>query len=591
MRPWIHLIPTLTLALAVGCSGADDDGDSPSPSVTPTAEVSPSATPSGASPTVRPETPAPVTATPEPETETPEQETDEPATETPELTQPIETDTPGTETPATPTSPDVTEIHGTELPPTPDQSTPTPETPTPETPTPETPTPDHVTPTPGEATVTEEPTAAAATLYERLGETAGITTVVNDFVGRVVGDPKINSYFLNSSVDATRLSGCLVVYFVDLSGGPDDYDTSGCKSMKEVHAGMGISSNDYNDLAGHLVNALSAAKVSTADINTIVAALTDPGVTGDIIEDADNDLTIYQRVGRRPAIETVVEDFVGRVVADPKINGYFLNKSVNAERLTFCLVRQVCSLDGPCNYGEEVEDPIYIDGKPVACLDMATVHDGLRISANDFNDLVGHLASALEDGGVAADDIQTIAFSLTSPLMKQDIIEDNNSDGNFYQQMGRKPTFDAIIEDFIPLVVADTTLVGFFGNTNVPRLDTCLVRQLCQAAGGPCIYGEEVEPEVGSNPCKAMDPAHNNLTNSQGEVITVDDFNALTAHLLDAAELNGFNDDQQMFLANVLNPLCPDIVANPTGCPGGGPGGGDPPPPPDGTPPPPPLGN
>src|SRR5262249_21649076 len=149
------------------------------------------------------------------------------------------------------------------------------------------------------------------------------------------------------------------------TGGPQTYpgagmpaDSDGCRNMKTAHLGLGISANDFADLAGHLVAELQAKNVAQADIDTIVAALTP--MAGDIVEHPMNNETIYLRAGRKPAVKAVIDDFVGRVVADAKINGFFLNSSLNASRLSTCLVRQVCqATGGPCKYGEEVGEELF----------------------------------------------------------------------------------------------------------------------------------------------------------------------------------------------------------------------------------------
>ena len=65
-----------------------------------------------------------------------------------------------------------------------------------------------------------------------------------------------------------------------LAGGPTPqftYPSTGCRNMKDSHAGMKVSMQDFNDLAGHLVAALAAAKVAQADIDAIVAAVVPDG--------------------------------------------------------------------------------------------------------------------------------------------------------------------------------------------------------------------------------------------------------------------------------------------------------------------------
>jgi truncated hemoglobin YjbI len=110
-------------------------------------------------------------------------------------------------------------------------------------------------------------------LYKRLGEEAGITMVVNNFVSRVVMDARINSYFLDPKVDSTRLGRCLVRQVGALSGGPQVYPGEGCRDMRAAHKGMQIPASAFNQTAVHLVKALEWAKVASADIDVILTAI------------------------------------------------------------------------------------------------------------------------------------------------------------------------------------------------------------------------------------------------------------------------------------------------------------------------------
>jgi truncated hemoglobin YjbI len=406
------------------------------------------------------------------------------------------------------------------------------------------------------------------TLYARLGAEAGITTVINDFVGRVVGDAAINGYFLNAGVNGSRLGKCLVKQVGAMTGGPQTYpaegegpDADGCRNMKDAHQGMGISAQDFADLAGHLVAALDAAGVAAADRDAIVAAVSP--LSGTIVEDAGNNASIYQRVGRKPAIATVVNDFVGRVVADPAINGYFLNASLDGARLGTCLVRQVCGLTGgPCVYGQGVEAEL--NGVP--CKDMTDVHLGLGISTQDYNDLAGHLVAALTEAGVAQADIDTIGGALTAPAFVSTVVEDADSNATVYQRVGRKPAIKTVVDDFVGRVVADPQINGFFGNANAARLGTCLVRQVC-SIDGPCKYGEGVEAELSGVPCKDMASSHAGLVDAMGNGIAIEDFNALAGHLVAALDAAGVTMSDRDALVGAIAPLCPDIVADPASCP------------------------
>jgi truncated hemoglobin YjbI len=416
------------------------------------------------------------------------------------------------------------------------------------------------------------------TIYQRVGRKPAIEAVIGDFVGRVVGDSKINGYFLNSTVNAARLDLCLVRQVCSLDGpclygqevedaakGPDG-NIVPCRDMLSTHAGLGISSNDYNDLAGHLVGSLQTAGVSSGDVNALVNIFTDPGLVNSIVEDPNNNLTVYQRVGRKPAIETVIADFVERVAGDAKINGYFLNSTVDLERLDLCLIRQVCSIDGPCLYGKEVEEEAQdSNGNIVPCRDMLATHAGLGISQKDYDDLVNHLVAALQAAGVAAGDIAALGAVVSDPGFVDVVVEDPNSNLTVYQRVGRKPAIKSVVDDLIVRVVGDTSLVGFFGTSDVPRLTTCLTRQVCDI-DGPCLYGKD-EYELAGSVCGAMDPVHNGLKNTTtSKGISVADFDNLLAHLTDAMAAKGVSTSDRNKVVLALDPLCKDIVEDPTKC-------------------------
>jgi truncated hemoglobin YjbI len=264
--------------------------------------------------------------------------------------------------------------------------------------------------------------ATSDALYQRLGRAEGIRTVMTDFVGRAAADPKINGYFLNAVVNPARVIECLVLQVGTLTGGPFTYPSMGCRGMKEVHKDMKISTNDFNDTAGHLVAALQAARVSAADIDILVKAVA--STAPEIVEDANNNMTVYQRVGRKPNIEAVVLGFMDTVFRDPAINGFFVGG--NAERLRTCLTRLVCSVDGPCKYGQEVDgaEPGVARNNP--CKGMVESHQGINATARpitkaDFDALVGDLVRVLDGAGVAAADKMALLGAL-GPMCK-DIVK------------------------------------------------------------------------------------------------------------------------------------------------------------------------
>jgi hemoglobin len=115
--------------------------------------------------------------------------------------------------------------------------------------------------------------AKEKTLYERLGGKKSITAVVDDFVGRVAADSRINSFFKDTAADQKRLAKFkknLVDQICQASGGPCKYMG---KDMKTAHAGMGITSADFNALVEDLVAALDKFKVGDKEKNELLGAL------------------------------------------------------------------------------------------------------------------------------------------------------------------------------------------------------------------------------------------------------------------------------------------------------------------------------
>lgn len=115
---------------------------------------------------------------------------------------------------------------------------------------------------------------------------------------------------------------------------------------------------------------------------------------------------------------------------------------------------------------------------------------------------------------------------------------------NLYERLGGKPAIQAVVDDFIGNVAADTRINGFFANTNIPRLNTLLVNQICQATGGPCKYEGH-----------SMKAAH------AGMGVTDAHFNALVEDLVKS--LNKFNvpEKERNELLTALAAMKGDIVS------------------------------
>ncbi len=110
-------------------------------------------------------------------------------------------------------------------------------------------------------------------LYKSLGGKKAITAVVDDFVGRVAADDRINSFFKAPAADPKRLAKFkknLVDQICQASGGPCKYAG---KDMKSAHAGMGIGSADFDALVQDLVASLDKFMVKDGDKQALLGVL------------------------------------------------------------------------------------------------------------------------------------------------------------------------------------------------------------------------------------------------------------------------------------------------------------------------------
>jgi hemoglobin len=105
-------------------------------------------------------------------------------------------------------------------------------------------------------------------LYDRLGGKDAITAVVDDFVGNVAADQRINGFF--AKADVPRLKRNLVDQICQATGGPCTYTG---KDMKTAHKGMGISDADFNALVEDLQKSLNKFKVPEKEQGELLGIL------------------------------------------------------------------------------------------------------------------------------------------------------------------------------------------------------------------------------------------------------------------------------------------------------------------------------
>jgi hemoglobin len=105
-------------------------------------------------------------------------------------------------------------------------------------------------------------------LYDRLGGQPAITAVVDDFVGNVAADSRINGFFART--DIARLKRLLVEQICAGTGGPCTYTG---RSMQAAHKGMNITDAQFNALVEDLQKSLNKFKVPEKEQGDLLAVL------------------------------------------------------------------------------------------------------------------------------------------------------------------------------------------------------------------------------------------------------------------------------------------------------------------------------
>jgi hemoglobin len=121
--------------------------------------------------------------------------------------------------------------------------------------------------------------------------------------------------------------------------------------------------------------------------------------------------TLYERLGGQEKLAKIIFDMYKLVLSDPDLAPFF--KDVPIERLSRMNAEFIgAALDGPIQYS----------GK-----DLVAAHSGMNVTRQHFSKFVGYLATALEQHGIAKQDVDAVLGRLA--MMAGKITGDANIDG------------------------------------------------------------------------------------------------------------------------------------------------------------------
>lgn len=276
-------------------------------------------------------------------------------------------------------------------------------------------------------------TAEIPPLLDRLGGEDGLEALAAGLIEAQLSTASINAYFRNASVNHELMETCMAARFVAMAGGPAVSNPECATDMAAAHAGLGISTNDFDDWMAQFDEVAANLGIAPADVGELRTQLA--GMGEQIIEDPDNNATLYQRLGRRPGIWGAVQTFASKLGQHAIVSRYFLNDEGIPEYsdvFSTCLTRQLGSLDGPFIYGEELpyEPALVEEGRN--CRSMLESHDGVTSAApqeqpiglEEFLEVAGILVDTLLYYDVPQEDIDLLLEAMNVPVLCQHILGD-----------------------------------------------------------------------------------------------------------------------------------------------------------------------
>jgi hemoglobin len=120
------------------------------------------------------------------------------------------------------------------------------------------------------------------------------------------------------------------------------------------------------------------------------------------------ELSLYQRLGGYDALAAATDDLLARLQSDPQLGGYWKGASADNQRKARQLIVDFMS--------EAAGGPTYYTGR-----DMRLSHDGMHISASDWEVFMRHSAATLAHFGVPERETQEVLDFFSS--LKGDIVE------------------------------------------------------------------------------------------------------------------------------------------------------------------------
>ncbi|MDN4501365.1 group 1 truncated hemoglobin [Alteromonadaceae bacterium BrNp21-10] len=107
-----------------------------------------------------------------------------------------------------------------------------------------------------------------ATLYQQLGEEAGVEKLVDVIIQKIGNNKQILPYFKDSNISHFRKG--FIQHLCSVADGPCQYTGD---SMVDIHTGMHINERDFNYVVELLIDAMTEVGLSTPVQNRVLQRL------------------------------------------------------------------------------------------------------------------------------------------------------------------------------------------------------------------------------------------------------------------------------------------------------------------------------
>ena len=98
--------------------------------------------------------------------------------------------------------------------------------------------------------------ATAVSIYQAIGGRAAVTAAVDGLYERIIADPVVGRFFPQGVAPKHR--AYFITLFGEALGGPERYRGP---DLVKAHSGLGITDDDFDRTAGHLVSTLDSLGV------------------------------------------------------------------------------------------------------------------------------------------------------------------------------------------------------------------------------------------------------------------------------------------------------------------------------------------